>query len=78
MPKPPQPQSPTCRSSTDEQSLDEIPDALASLNIKREPPAEQAAAEEVLLRRLLLRRLLLRRPLLRRLLEKLLLRRPRQ
>ena len=32
--------------SSDEQSLDEIPDALAWLNIKIEPPAEEAAAEE--------------------------------
>ena len=32
--------------SSDEQSLDEIPDALAWLNIKIEPPAEKAAAEE--------------------------------
>ena len=32
--------------SSDEQSLDGIPDALAWLNIKIEPPAEEAAAEE--------------------------------
>ena len=31
---------------SDEQSLDEIPDALAWLNIKIEPPAEEAAAEK--------------------------------